>query len=100
MAGCGPGAAGHPVAVIPDPGSRGRLYAGGGVVVLSTAASGAASGGSRFNRTRYDADQMVDEFAARLKDTVDLESVCDDLTVAVHQALVPAHVSVWIKQDH
>ena len=54
----------------------------------------------RFNRTRYDADQMAAEFAARLKDTVDLESVCDDLAVAVHLALVPAHVSVWIKQDH
>jgi hypothetical protein len=36
----------------------------------------------------------------RLKDTVDLESVRDDLAVAVHQALVPAHVSVWIKQDN
>jgi len=54
----------------------------------------------RFNRTRYDAGQMVAAFAARLKDTVDLESVRHDLTAAVHQALVPAHVSVWIKQDH
>jgi hypothetical protein len=54
----------------------------------------------RFNRTRYDADQMVAAFAARLKDTVDLESVRDDLAVAVHQALVPAHISVWIKQDN
>ena len=53
----------------------------------------------RFNRTRYDADQTVAVFAARLKDTVDLDSVRDDLAVAVHQALMPAHVSVWIKQD-
>jgi hypothetical protein len=50
----------------------------------------------RFNRARYDADQMVARFAARLKDTVDLESVRDDLTGVVHQALEPAHVSVWI----
>jgi hypothetical protein len=41
----GPGTAGHPVADIPDPGSRGRIYAGGGGVVQSTAAPGAASGG-------------------------------------------------------
>jgi hypothetical protein len=54
----------------------------------------------RFNRTRYDADQMVAAFAARLKDTVDLESVRDDLAAAVHQALMPGHVSVWIKQDN
>ena len=49
-----------------------------------------------FNRARYDADQMVAGFAARLKDTVDLESVRDDLAGVVHQALEPAHVSVWI----
>jgi hypothetical protein len=50
----------------------------------------------RFNRARYDADQMVAGFAARLKDTVDLDSVRDDLANVVHQALEPAHVSVWI----
>jgi hypothetical protein len=50
----------------------------------------------RFNRARYDADQMVAGFAARLKDTVDLDSVRDDLAGVVQQALEPAHVSVWI----
>jgi hypothetical protein len=52
----------------------------------------------RFNRARYDADQTVAAFAARLKDAVDLDSVCDDLVGVVHQALEPAHVSVWISQ--
>jgi hypothetical protein len=52
----------------------------------------------RFNRARYNADQMVSEFAARLKDAVDLDSVQDDLTGVVHQALEPAHVSVWISR--
>jgi hypothetical protein len=50
----------------------------------------------RFHRARYDADQMVARFAARLKDTVDLDSVRDDLAGVVHQALEPAHVPVWI----
>ncbi|MGH3233983.1 MAG: hypothetical protein ACRDOH_12155 [Streptosporangiaceae bacterium] len=45
----------------------------------------------RFNRARYDADQMVDAFAARLKDAVDLDSVRDDLAGAVRKALEPAH---------
>jgi hypothetical protein len=52
----------------------------------------------RFNRARYDADQTVAMFAARLKDAVDLDAVRDDLTGVVHQALEPAHVSVWISQ--
>ncbi len=52
----------------------------------------------RFNRARYDADRMVAGFAARLKDTVDLDSVRDDLAGVVHQALEPAHVSVWINE--
>jgi hypothetical protein len=52
----------------------------------------------RFNRARYDADQTVAAFAARLKDAVDLDAVRDDLAGAVHQALEPAHVSVWISQ--
>ena len=52
----------------------------------------------RFHRARYDADQMVAGFAARLKDTVDLDSVRDDLAGVVHQALEPAHVSVWINE--
>jgi hypothetical protein len=52
----------------------------------------------RFNRARYDADQTVAMFAARLKDAVDLDAVRDDLAGVVHQALEPAHVSVWISQ--
>ena len=52
----------------------------------------------RFNRARYDADQIAAAFAARLKDTVDLSSVRDDLTGIVAHALEPAHVSVWISR--
>jgi hypothetical protein len=52
----------------------------------------------RFNRARYDAELTVAAYAARLKDTVDLDSVRDDLAGVVHQALEPAHVSVWIRQ--
>ena len=52
----------------------------------------------RFNRARYDADQTVAALAARLKDAVDLDAVQDDLAGVVHQALEPAHVSVWISE--
>jgi len=52
----------------------------------------------RFNRARYDADETVAAFAARLKDAVDLDTVQADLASAVQQALEPARVSVWISR--
>jgi hypothetical protein len=50
----------------------------------------------RFNRARYDADMIVAALAGRLNDAVDLDTVRDELTGAVYQALEPAQVSVWI----
>jgi hypothetical protein len=52
----------------------------------------------RFNRGRYDADRTVAQFASRLKDTVDLDSVRDDLAAVAYQTPEPGHVSVWISQ--
>jgi hypothetical protein len=52
----------------------------------------------RFNRARYDADKTMAAFAARLQDAVDLDSVRGDLLVTVHQALEPAHASVWMSE--
>jgi hypothetical protein len=51
----------------------------------------------RFNRARYDAEQITAAFAARLKDAVDLDSARDDLAGVVRKALEPAHVSVWLR---
>ena len=50
----------------------------------------------RFNRARYDADQMIAGFAARLQDSTDLDGVQADLLGAVRQTLEPAHASVWL----
>jgi hypothetical protein len=52
----------------------------------------------RFNRARYDADQAIAAFAARLQDPADLDAVHADLLAAVRQTLEPVHVSVWIRQ--
>jgi len=49
----------------------------------------------RFNRARYDADEMVVAFAARLQDAVDLDAVRADLAGVVQAALEPAHLTVW-----
>jgi hypothetical protein len=51
----------------------------------------------RFNRARYDADQMMAAFAGRLKDAVDLDTVRDDLAHVVTKALEPAYIRVWVK---
>ena len=51
----------------------------------------------RFNRTRYDADQTLTAFAARLKDAVDQDAVRGDLLGVVHRSLEPTHVSVWVR---
>ena len=52
----------------------------------------------RFNRARYDADQTVAEFAVRLKDAVDLDTVQDDLAEVVQRVLEPAHLTLWVSE--
>jgi hypothetical protein len=52
----------------------------------------------RFNRARYNADQIVAVFAALLKEAVDLDSVRDDVARVVQQALEPVHISVWVSR--
>jgi two-component system, NarL family, sensor kinase len=53
----------------------------------------------QFNRSRYDADQAIAAFAARLQDAVDLDTVGADLTAVVQAALEPAHLTVWITRQ-
>jgi hypothetical protein len=50
----------------------------------------------RFNRARYNAEAVVAAFTARLRQTVDLDTVRGDLVGVVHEAFQPAHVSVWL----
>jgi len=50
----------------------------------------------RFNRSRYNAEAVIAGFTARLRGTVDLDAVRDDLAAAVDQAFEPVHVSVWL----
>ena len=44
----------------------------------------------RFNRARYNAEAIVAAFTARLRGTVDLDTVQDDLVGVIHQAFEPA----------
>ncbi|HEY6538124.1 MAG TPA: hypothetical protein VI138_03680, partial [Candidatus Dormibacteraeota bacterium] len=51
----------------------------------------------RFNRTRYNAQAVVDAFAARLGEEVGLESISRDLMAAVDQAVQPSYVGLWLR---
>jgi len=50
----------------------------------------------RFNRARYDAEATVAAFAGRLRGSVDLASIQQELAGTVDQAFEPTHVSVWV----
>ncbi len=50
----------------------------------------------RFNRSRYDAEAIVAAFTARLRHTVDLDTLRHDLIGVTQQAFQPAHVSMWL----
>ncbi|MQB01766.1 MAG: hypothetical protein GEU78_16045 [Actinobacteria bacterium] len=51
----------------------------------------------RFNRRRYDAEQIVEAFASRLRDEVDPDTLTADLHTVVTQALEPVSTAVWLK---
>ena len=50
----------------------------------------------RFNRSRYDAEALVAAFSARLRHTVDLDVLRQDLVGVTHEAFQPAHISMWL----
>jgi hypothetical protein len=50
----------------------------------------------KFNRARYDAEVVIATFTERLRGTVDLDIVQDDLRAAVQRAFEPAHLSILL----
>lgn len=51
----------------------------------------------RFDRARYDAAKVVDEFSSRLSQQVDLDELNLDLAGVVGSTLRPTAVSVWVR---
>ncbi len=52
----------------------------------------------RFNRARYDADQTVAEFSARLRNEVDIATLAQDLDATVQGAVKPASLHLWLRE--
>lgn len=52
----------------------------------------------RFNRSRYDANRVLDEFSSRLRDDVNLEQMQLALLSAVEEAMEPSYISLWVRE--
>lgn len=53
----------------------------------------------RFHRSRYNAQGVVEQFADRLRDDVDVGAVAADLRAAVAATVQPTHLTLWLRVD-
>jgi hypothetical protein len=51
----------------------------------------------RFNRSRYDAEKVMDGFASSLRDRVDPDGVVDGWVGVVSETMQPATAGVWVR---
>jgi len=52
----------------------------------------------RFNRSRHDAQKVMDRFAGSLRDQVDSQEVVEGWVGVVAQTMQPASASVWVRE--
>ena len=53
----------------------------------------------RFNRARYDASRIVEQFSQRLRTQVDLDELTAELHGVVDQTVQPARVMLWLRSE-
>ena len=53
----------------------------------------------RFNRSRYDAQQVMDEFSGSLRQDLDADTVVQGWVGVVSETMHPTSISVWVRND-
>jgi hypothetical protein len=51
----------------------------------------------RFYRRKYDAEKVLNQFAATVRDETDLDELTAELVRVIQETMQPEHVSVWLK---
>jgi hypothetical protein len=89
--------------------AAGRLAAGSGSLAVAAATLAAVAlfaplrhrvqslVDRRFNRRRHDAGRVIDAFATRLRDQVDLDALNGELLAVVDQTVQPTRTSLWLR---
>ena len=54
----------------------------------------------RFFRKKYDAQQVLAQFAITARDEADLDALTAELARVAQETLQPEHVSVWLREDN
>jgi hypothetical protein len=51
----------------------------------------------RFNRSRFDAERVVQGFTARLNNTTSTELIANDLRITLERTVAPASLGIWMR---
>jgi hypothetical protein len=51
----------------------------------------------RFYRSRYDAQQTIANFSAKMREQIDLDSLTSEMAAVVRETVQPTHVSLWLR---
>ena len=52
----------------------------------------------RFYRSKYDAEQTLADFSAKLRDDIDLDHLTAEMASVVRDTLQPSHFSLWLRR--